>query len=375
MALNNPFPTQGYHGEEYFCDRVEETQTLTRLLTNGNNVLLLSPRRIGKTGLIEHCFAKPAIKESYITVVVDIYATKNLQDFVLTLGNRVMLAVKPMGQKVWERFLAVMMSIRSGITFDMNGVPEWTLGLGDIKNPRVTLDEIFHFLEEAPRPCIVAIDEFQQIAKYPEDNVEALLRTHIQAMHNAHFVFAGSQRHLMGEMFMSPARPFYMSTSPMSLSAINRDKYYEFAERHFSNAGKHITPEAFDSIYTRFEGTTWYVQFLLNMTYSMMSPGDVCNEALVDAAIGQTLSTFAPVFQNLLYQLPFKQKEVFVAIVHEGKADNVTAKAFLKKYSLTSSSVQAAVKGLLEKDLITQEMGVYQPADKFFALWLLDKTA
>ncbi|MBO4674215.1 MAG: ATP-binding protein [Bacteroidaceae bacterium] len=373
MAHNNPFPTQGYAGAEFFCDRVEETEMLTRYLTNGNDVLLISPRRIGKTGLIEHCFHQTAIKENYITVVVDIYATKNLQDFVFAFGSKVMQAVKPMGRKVWEQLLAVLMSIRSNISFDINGTPEWSLGLGDIKNPSVTLDEIFQFIEKAPKPCLVAIDEFQQIAKYPEKNVEAILRTYIQKMHNARFVFAGSQRHLMGEMFMSPSRPFYMSTSPLTLRAIDIEKYYEFAEHHFSADGKHITREAFDRIYHQFEGITWYVQFTLNMAYGMISHDMQCDETLVDRAIQQVLQTFSTVFENMLYQLPFKQKEVLVAIAREGKAENVTAKSFLHKYSLTASSVQAALKGLLEKDFITQHLGSYQLSDKFFALWLLQE--
>ena len=375
MIQNNPFPTQGYAGTAYFCDRVEETEMLTRYLTNGNHVLLLSPRRIGKTGLIEHCFNQPSIKDEYITIVVDIYSTKNLQDFVFVFGSKVMQAVKTMGRKVWEQFLAILLSLKSNISFDINGVPEWSLGLGDIKNPSVTLDEIFQFLEEAPKPCLVAIDEFQQIAKYPETNVEAVLRTYIQKMHNARFVFAGSQRHLMGEMFMSPARPFYMSTSPLSLKPINVDKYYDFAEHHFKAGGKHITREAFDKIYNKFEGTTWYVQFILNMTYGILAKGMQCDEGVVDAAIRQTLQTFSPVFENMLYQLPFKQKEVLIAIAREGEAENVTAKAFLRKYTLTASTVQAAVKGLLEKDFITHHLGIYQLSDKFFALWLLRENA
>ena len=75
------------------------------------------------------------------------------------------------------------------------------------------LDEIFHYLAVSDKPCIVAIDEFQQVAQYPEKNAEALLRTYVQHCNKAHFIFAGSQRYLMGEMFISPARPFYQSVS------------------------------------------------------------------------------------------------------------------------------------------------------------------
>lgn len=80
--MNNPFVTNGYAGEHYFCDRVQETQALIDLLTNGNNVALISPRRLGKTDLIRHCFAQSAIMDNYYTFLIDIYATSSLQDFV-----------------------------------------------------------------------------------------------------------------------------------------------------------------------------------------------------------------------------------------------------------------------------------------------------
>ena len=76
--IKNPFLTYGYNGPEYFCDRVEETKRLTSLLVNGNHVALMSPRRMGKTGLIRHCFAQKELQNNYYLFIVDIYATKSL---------------------------------------------------------------------------------------------------------------------------------------------------------------------------------------------------------------------------------------------------------------------------------------------------------
>ena len=119
------------------------------------------------------------------------------------------------------------------ISFDETGMPSWNLELGDIKNPSVTLDEIFYYLNHADKPCIVAIDEFQTIAKYPEKNVEAALRTHIQYCTNAHFIYSGSQRHMMGEIFTSPSRPFYQSTTVFELKPIDLDSYKIFIKLFF----------------------------------------------------------------------------------------------------------------------------------------------
>ena len=84
--MNNPFVTYGYVSPEYFCDREKETEKRVSLLTNENNVALISPRRIGKTDLLHHCFRLPEIKEKYHTFVIDIYATSSVRDFVNVFG-------------------------------------------------------------------------------------------------------------------------------------------------------------------------------------------------------------------------------------------------------------------------------------------------
>ena len=239
MAKMNPFITNGYVSPVYFCDRRQETETLMRYVANGNNIALISPRRLGKTGLIEHCFHQQAIADDYHTFLIDIYATKNLQEFVFELGKSILNTLKSQGRKTWDFFLQCLSSLRTGISFDFSGNPVWNLEMGDVKTPAVTLDEIFRYLSHADRPCIVAIDEFQVIAKYPEKNIEALLRTYIQQQANSNFIFAGSERHMMQEMFLSSARPFYQSASLMDLKAIPSETYVAFVAGHFGKYNRH----------------------------------------------------------------------------------------------------------------------------------------
>ena len=165
-AVINPFLTSGYLNAEYFCDREAETKKLTRLLTNGNNVALISSRRMGKTGLIRHCFAQPKIVRSYNTFVIDIYATKNLGDFVYEMGRQIVNALKPRGKKAIESFVDAVKSLRAGISFDVQGLPSWNVELGDVQTPAITLEEIFAYIENADKPCLIAIDEFQSISCY-----------------------------------------------------------------------------------------------------------------------------------------------------------------------------------------------------------------
>ena len=370
MAKINPFITSGYISAEYFCDRIIETATLTRYITNGNNVALISPRRLGKTGLIEHCFHQKQIKEAYHTFLIDIYATKNLQEFVFELGKGILNGLKPRGRKAWEVFLKSLSSLRTSISFDFSGNPSWNLEMGDIKTPTITLDEIFHYLEQADKPCLISIDEFQVIAKYPESDVEATLRTHIQHCSNAKFIYAGSQRHMMGEIFTSPSRPFYQSTAIMELSPIDIDIYTEFIKKHFTENKKIITEETVQEVYQRFEGITWYIQFLANSLYAITAEGEECTVDKVNTAVDNILAQLNFTYSSLLFQLPPKQNEVLFAISKEGKAQEITSSKFLKTYKLTASSVQGAIKGLLDKDFVTNELGVYSIYDKFFDIWL-----
>ena len=370
--MDNPFVTKGYAGAEYFCDRVNETQQLVELTTNGNNMALISPRRVGKTDLIHHTFQQPEIKDRYYTFHIDIYATASLRDFVNVFGRAILDELKPKGKVVWEGFLNVLRSLRSEITYDINNFPTWSLGLGDIENPATTLDEIFEYLRNADKPCMVAIDEFQQITKYADSpNIEATLRTYIQKCNNATFIFAGSKRHLMGEIFTSPSRPFYQSVLIMNLRPIPVDKYTAFAQLQFEKYGKYIDEAVVQDVYQRFDAVTSCLQRMLNVLFLKTPIGQTCTTDMVDGAVNYILDMLSETYSDLLDKIPEKQREVLIAIAREGKVTGITGKAFIKKHHLqTVSVVTAAVRGILDKDFITQDKNTYMVYDPFFGLWM-----
>ena len=366
--IENPFITYGYEAADYFCDRKTETRELITMLTNGNHVALISPRRMGKTGLIQHCFAQKEIHDHYYTFLIDIYATKNLQDMVYRLGQGIVNRLKTRGQSAIDGFLRFVTSLRTGISFDGQGNASWHLGLGDIKSPDFTLEEIFNYLKAADRRCIVAIDEFQAITNYPERNVEELMRTYAQDCRNAVFVFSGSQKSMMSEMFSSPARPFYQSVSLMFLKPVALPEYEAFAERHFRNAGKRIANDVVSAIYERFDGTTWYLQKVLNQLFATKDCVEVSD---VDCAVEQIINQNEDAYQDLLYQLTVRQRDLLVAVSHEGKAKQITGAAFVKHHHLSSaSSVQKSAQALMEKQLLTHQQGIYEVYDKFMSEWL-----
>lgn len=370
----NPFVISGYVSDEYFCDRVAETEKLTKLLVNGNNVLLMSPRRLGKTGLLYHTFAQKSISSDYNTFVIDIYSTKTLNDLVYEIGKTILGSLKSKGRKAIEKFLDVVSSLKPGVTFDIMGNATWNLEQGTIHTPSYTLDQIFEYLNTSERQNIVAIDEFQQILYYPEKNVEETLRTYIQKCNNTVFVFSGSERHLLSEMFHSPARPFYASTTTLPLGCIDKEKYIDFAIGHFKKSGKSISADAVGKVYDRFEGVTWFMQKIMNQLYVDTERGECCDEDMVDVAVNEVIDSNSIIYEDLLYQLTSRQKELLIAINKEGKAKAITGSRFIKRYHLSAAStIQTTVKSLLDKQLITRTIDTYEVYDRFFALWLLRK--
>lgn len=369
--MNNPFVTNGYAGAEYFCDREQETTMLRGLLINENNVAIISPRRLGKTDLIWHIFDNEDIRRNYHCFVVDIYPTKNMSDFVNVLGKALLDELRPKGRQTWEKFVTIVSSLRSEISFDINGRPVWGVGLGTINNPSISLDEIFAYLNQADKPCLVAIDEFQQITRYDDDTVEATIRTYVQRCTNAHFIFSGSQRHIMNEMFTSPSRPFYQAVSIINLKPLDLDVYTDFCESKFEAGGKHLDRTVVAMLYERFQAITSYMHRILNVLYSRTEKGETCVASMVDEAIDFILRMSSDTYESLLYQMPEKQRILFLAIAREGRAVSVTGGKFINKHRLNSaSSVSSAIKGLLDKDFITMDKNSYSVYDQFFALWL-----
>ena len=370
--ISNPFITSGYVSDDYFCDREKESKEVIKTITNGNNLAIISPRRMGKTGLILHCFHQPEISQQYHCFFIDIYATNNLREFVFKLGKEIFETLKPNGTKFIERFFSIISSLRPAFKLDKTtGAPTFDIGIGEIIEPAFSLEQIFKYLEAADKPCLVAIDEFQQIANYSENNIEAVLRTHIQHCKNSSFIFAGSQRHIMQNIFFSSSRPFYQSVSLLTLKAINEKVYISFVQQHFINDNKIIPKELISTVYRLFEGHTWYIQNIFNELYAITEQGDTCTMEFIQESVKNRIASYVPLFQSTLSLLSERQKEILYAIAKEGKATGVTSAAFIKKHGLlSSSSVQTAIKQLLDKEIITSENNVYQVYDRFFGLWL-----
>lgn len=369
---SNPFILTGAIPPEYFCDRRKESERLVRTVTQGGNICLVSPRRMGKSKLIRFCYDKPELSSAYYTFYIDILHTSSLRELTYTFGQSVFNALNGQSKKMLTALVQGLKSIQAKFGFDpVSCSPTFSLELGDITRPEFTLSEIFQCLEQADKPCIVTFDEFQQITKYPETNVEALLRSHIQHLGNVHFIFAGSERHFISAMFQSSARPFYNSTDILELHPIATDEYIPFVIKWFSAYDKTIARECVMRIYRLFEGNTYYMQKTFHEAFINTAPQTECTLILLNETVNSMLEDSGDGYRQLLSRIPERQKEVLYAIAAEDKASKIMSAAFIKSHSLTSTSaVQAATRKLLEVDLLTLEDDTYYVPDILLRMYL-----
>ena len=369
MKPNNPFLIAGYYSPEYFCDRENSTATIIGALQNGRNITLISPRRMGKTGLIQHTFHRlKEIEPDAVTLYMDIYSTQSLGDFVRLFASTVLGTLDTLPQKAISRVGEFIRSCRPVFTIDeLTGAPKVTIDMAPQEEER-TLREIFDYLGSSEKRCYIAIDEFQQIAEYPEKGIEALLRSYIQFLPNVNFIFAGSKQHLMQEMFTSSKRPFYQSTQLLTIGPIDREAYACFAAAHFAEHGVPLHREVFDAIYDKFDGHTWYIQCILNRLYGYNR--DVDTE-LVTYAMEQIVSEQSYSYADLLKAYSAGHVRLLKAIAREGCVKEVLAGDFISRHRLrAASSVSASLKKLLDNELVYQTPCGYIIYDRFMSEWL-----
>lgn len=369
----NPFILGHRIERPYFCDRENEQIQLTSALLNARNVVMISSRRMGKTSLAYvSLHESKEIEREFMTFTVDILQTNSLSEFTYVLGKAIFDRLMSKNAKMVAKFLAALKSLKGVFGFNpFNGTPTFNVQLGDVKLPEYTLDEIFSFIENYEKPIIIVIDEFQQITKYPEKNTEAILRSHIQKMGNATFVFSGSEQTLLQEMFVSSKRPFYNSAEIMHFGPIDEDIYMNFATDLFKQYGKSLDRDIVKWLFSLFDGNTFYMQRTLNGAFGDTPEGKECGRDTVVRSVKAMLSANQVIYREILSNISMSQKSVLLAIADERIVKSPTTSQFIKKHALTSASaVQSALKKLTASGYVTKTIDGYSLSDPLFRIFI-----
>lgn len=374
--MKNPFIIKSYESKDLFCDREKELELMLRNCANHTDMTLISQRRMGKTGLVLRLFDElngTAAYSDVHTIYMDIFASRNIDDFIKILAEATIKSFPPK-TTIGEKLMTFIKSLRPQFTFDnITGEPRLQIAYQTNHEKEYTLRGLFEFLDSQDVHIVLAIDEFQQIREYPEQNMEALLRTYIQQTHNITFIFCGSKKHLMADIFANEKRPFYSSSTFVSLGKISAESYSAFIARLFKDAGRTITPDAIGLI---LEWTLRHTYYTQQLCHTIFADGDTeIGISEVKQACARLMEQGEAVYLQYRQMLTDKQWQFLIAVAKEGNVSQITASSFLKKYQLGAPSASSRIaealceKGLLNDDVSLNET-TYSINDVFLSHWM-----
>lgn len=365
---DNPFVLSGYRGRKWFCDREKELLELEEHVTNERNVVLYAWRRMGKTALIKCFFDILKSRGEKETLYVDLLATQSLEEAIRTITRAVYDTYGKTGSGISAALSALFSAIGIHLSFNpMTGSPEISLGLNQPVVPEKSLRAIGEFLINRKKPLVIALDEFQQVSGYTDQNAEAIFRNWMQEFPQLRFIYCGSHRGMMQAMFTEKKRPFYKSAQLMDTGPIPLEEYTVFIRDHFAEAGKSIGVDMVEKIYMWCRGQTYSIQLVCNYLFGRF---DRVKESGLQEVFEDILRRESAVFINYQKLLTANQWEVLQAVAKEGWVENPTGKEFVMGHGLgAASSVRQALQSLVEKELVVYDEG-YMVHDILLSRWL-----
>jgi len=368
--MNNPFAYSNYVIGESFCNRVKELSDLMQYIKASQNILLYSHRRYGKSSLIKQAFKK--IKDEKMNVgtfYVELYGTVSEKDFI----SRTFQALNQLESnldRLLHFFGTAAKSIKLNVSIDNHTGATCLSPSFEPSDQKIMLEELMGALEKysKKRKIAIAFDEFQEIAGYTEEGFEKRIRSFIQRHDNICYIFAGSQRRLLTEMFNSNNRAFYKMADSFPLERIQTKSYIPWVGGLFMRKNVTLSPELITEIVERFENHPMYIQNFLFHLWE--EPGkNPISEETIGRIERRIIEKRNAEFTMLWETLTINQKKTLKLIIKNKGANLFSADALQSVNLKTGSLVSKALSSLSDKDIIYKN-GVHRIQDILFRKWL-----
>ena len=353
-----------------FTDREKETRRLKQDFENGQNVILISPRRMGKTSLVRKV-QRLVDKKSIVTVFIDIYDCRNEYEFYNKFAAALMKQTAGKAEAVMKNIKEFLVRLSPTISFGPDPNNELSLSLG-ITPKNYSPEEILQLperiAEKMDKHIVVCIDEFQQIGEFPDSlKVQKKMRSIWQLQSNASYCLFGSKKHLLANLFQNKKMPFYQFGDILFLQPIPTEDWIPFIQQKFEEKGMSISDAIIEKICLTVQNQSSYVQQLAWNV--MLNTTKKADEKVLEIAIEDLLNQNSLLFLQQIENLTAYQMN-FLKAVAKGVHTDFTSKEVLANYDLGSKSNVSRIKTVLtQKELIEKTPNGIVLTDPVFELW------
>lgn len=368
--MENPFIYGDIVTGKYFADRGRECKELIEDIKSGQNMIIYSPRRYGKTSLILKVLEQLE-KEGILTAYLNLFEMTSKLEFTEKFASSVI----PKGKL--DDIINLIKDTLSRIS------PKITLGT----EPSITIDlmlyekvdnkalaEILDLPQKIAKlkkkRMVVVLDEFQEIKKF-NGNIEKTMKSRLQHHNLVSYVFMGSKKHLFDTIFRDRERPLFRFGKQFYLDKLPKTEYAEFIKKRFLEKLIKIDKVMLNKIFEITDGHPYYTQQLCHELWNISTKGAITKEDL-EEAIKNVLRNQSYAYELIWDSLRGKQKSLILGIALGER--NLYSIEFIRKYNLNSPPfVQKALKTLEDKQLVEKKEDRYVIEDVFFGEWLKRK--
>lgn len=369
--MQNPFYFRELPLSAPFCNRQHEMKELLSHAHNKANVVLISPRRYGKTSLVKRVQNKLA-KQGSATIYIDFFGVDSIEDMTARLVSRVYAFSRrnePLFEKVIKIITAWRPVLRPDPEYGISLTVEPTSKKKGIDLLEDTLSAVGRFINEYEKGCHIVFDEFQEIVELQEAlQIEGIMRSHIQTHANASYFFVGSRRRILNDMFNEKKRPFYRSAINYPLTPLPDEEAVGFITQQFKVGGKVCSEEFAGKIVETVNGYPYYIQ---RIPYSIFEiSGKQIKDDDYARGFRKAVEEERPVYEALIQSLSLQQIKLISALAEQPTESPFSAE-YMSKFNLGSiGGVQGAIKKLIALDYIEVKDKTYRIVDPVFGIWI-----
>jgi hypothetical protein len=359
--------------KENFIDRIEDRRQLKTFLGGGINVMLISPRRWGKSSLVKAAMEELKNEDQQVRVCyLDASKIVSEDEFYNKFAMAVIESASSSFEKKWADFKQYVQALIPGVRLKASAFDsiqmEMELNFAPLRD---SAEKVLQLPEQMSADkglhIIVCIDEFQQLASLPNwKRMEATMRSVWQHQHNANYCLYGSKRHMMMDIFNNSNNPFYRFGQVLFMKKIEKQYWMPYIMEGFAKTGKHISEELAARICETVECHSWYVQQL--SLFVWMNTETEVTEEIFNRQLQVVIDTNADMFAANIESLAASQVAMLRAI--SSGETRFNAKDVVERYGLGAPrTITLNKKTLIKRDIIETANDGYRFVDPVYALW------